>query len=172
MIPATFSHFIVEYFTGFDGKLDIALMTTITATIPLIMDSAGNAGSQSSATVIRSLAVGDITVKDYKMIFYKELRVSILAGLTLGVVNFGRMFIIYAIQGSIGLEETMLAVGLSVSLFMILILAKLLGGMLPLLAKVFGGDPAVMASPLLTTIIDTLAITILFGVSIGITMLV
>lgn len=174
LITATFSHFLVAYFDNQAKHLQIALFTTVMATIPLVMDTAGNAGSQTSATITRALALGDVTTKDYLKVFWKELKVSSTIGLIMGIANFARMMIIFSIQypgDATWNDLIILSIGLSLALMIIIILAKILGGMLPILAKKVGGDPAVMASPMLTTLIDILALGILFGISYGIILL-
>ena len=172
MISATLSQIVLDVFQGISHSLVPLLTTAIIAMLPVISGAAGNAGSQSSTTVIRALAVGDITTKDYLKVMWKESRVSILIGFVLGIANFGRLMIYYAVKQDLNTDMIMLSMAASLSLFIVIGLAKLVGGTLPLLAKKMKLDPAVMAAPLLTTLIDALSTAIFFGVSIGIMLLV
>ncbi len=182
MISATVSQIVLDAFQGISiAKLDsgtkgatTAIFTTaIVAILPVISGAAGNAGSQSSTTIIRSLATGDISTKDYLKVFGKELQVSTITGITLGIANFARLMIYYAVKGQAqDIEYIALAGAASLSLFAVIVLAKVVGGMLPILAKKVKLDPAVMAAPLLTTIIDALSTMIFFSISIGILTLV
>jgi len=182
MISSTVSQIVLDAFQGISiDKLDhgttgatTAILTTaIVAILPVISGAAGNAGSQSSTTIIRALATGDITTKDYLKVFSKELKVSTITGITLAMANFIRLIIYYAAKGQAqDIEYIALAGAASLSLFAVIVLAKVVGGMLPILAKKVKLDPAVMAAPLLTTIIDALSTMIFFGISIGILMLV
>ena len=174
MISATLSQIVLDVFQTISHDLlsSIAISTAIIAMLPVISGAAGNAGSQSSTTVIRALATGDITTKDYLKVVWKESRVSFLIGFVLAVANFGRLMIYYAVKQDLDTNMIMLSMAASISLFVVIGLAKLVGGTLPLLAKKLRLDPAVMAAPLLTTLIDALSTTIFFGVSIGIMVLV
>ena len=182
MISATLSQIVLDAFQGFSSdSLDkasatgasIGIWTTaLVAILPVISGAAGNAGSQSSTTIIRSLAIGDIDNKSYIKVFSKELRVSTIMGFALGLANFIRLIIYYSVKGDFDFEHIMLSVAASVSLMVVIVLAKVVGGLLPLVAKSLKLDPAVMAAPLLTTLIDTLSTMIFFGISIGVMALV
>ncbi len=177
MISATLSQIVLDAFQNI-ASIDLAvagagITSAIIAILPVISGAAGNAGSQASTTVIRALATGDITVKDYFKVFKKEFQVSTLIGISLAVANFLRLVIYYSVKGNIDDPHYLfLSLAASISLFVVIILAKVVGGMLPLLAKVIKLDPAVMAAPLLTTLIDALSTLIFFGISIGIMVLV
>lgn len=130
----------------------------LAAFIPMLMDTGGNAGSQSSTLIIRGIALGEIQFKDIGKILWKEFRVSLLVGITLASVNFLRIYFI---------DKAGLTISLIVcaSLLFTVIIAKVVGGALPLLAKAFKLDPAIMASPLITTIVDACALVVYFGLS-------
>ena len=120
----------------------------------MLMDTGGNAGSQSSTLVIRGMAVGELRPRDVLQVLFKELRVSFLVGGTLAVVNAGYK---YLLSGDWPLSMTV-----GVSLFATVIFAQTVGGMLPILAKALRLDPALMASPIVTTIVDAGSLTVYF----------
>ena len=119
----------------------------LAAFIPMLMDTGGNAGSQSSTLIIRGIALGEIQLKDIGKILWKEFRVSLIVGITLAAVNFLRIYYI---------DRAGLTISLVVcaSLLFTVVIAKVVGGVLPIMAKAFKLDPAIMASPLITTIAD------------------
>ncbi len=158
MITATFTSQII---TTFEGKLSAIL----TAFIPMLMGSGGNAGGQTSVTIIRGLALEEIRLRDIFRIIFKELRVSIFCGGVLGVATFVKLLLIDKLL--LGNAEITLTVALVVSLTIILviIIAKLVGCILPVLAKRIGLDPAVMASPFITTIVDAISLLVYFGIA-------
>lgn len=130
----------------------------LAAFIPMLMDTGGNAGSQSSTLIIRGIALGEIQLSDIGKILWKEFRVSLIVGITLAVVNFLRIYYI---------DKAGLTISLVVcaSLLFTVIIAKVVGGILPILAKAFKLDPAIMASPLITTIVDACALIVYFALS-------
>ncbi len=130
----------------------------LAAFIPMLMDTGGNAGSQSSTLIIRGIALGEIQLSDIGKILWKEFRVSLIVGITLAVVNFLRIYYI---------DKAGLTISLVVcaSLLFTVIIAKVVGGILPILAKAFKLDPAIMASPLITTIVDACALVVYFALS-------
>ncbi len=130
-------------------------VVVLAAFIPMLMDTGGNAGSQSSTLIIRGLALGEIKTKDVWKILWKEFRVSIIVGITLAIVNFLR--ILYF--DKIGFTMTLVV---CLSLFATVVIAKVVGGILPIAAKKLKLDPAIMASPLITTIVDACALVIYF----------
>ena len=150
MISATFTGSIIK---KFDEVLQSVVI--LAAFIPMLMDTGGNAGSQSSTLVIRGLALGDIQIKDYLKVMFKEFRVSLIVATILASVNFLRIYL---------LERTELAISITVclSLFCTVIIAKVVGSILPIIAKKLKFDPAIMASPLITTIVDTFALMVYF----------
>lgn len=130
----------------------------LAAFIPMLMDTGGNAGSQSSTLIIRGIALGEIHLSDVGKILWKEFRVSLIVGITLAVVNFLRIYFI---------DRAGLTISLIVcaSLLFTVVIAKVVGGVLPIMAKAFKLDPAIMASPLITTIVDACALVVYFGLS-------
>lgn len=157
MISATFTGMIIS---GFENAL--AAQAALTAFIPMLMDTAGNSGSQSSVTVIRSLSLGDITFSDWYRVIWKELRVSLLCGLVLSVANFAKILLVDNLLMQSGLSMAVILV-ICLTLFFTILMAKVLGCSLPILAKKLGFDPAVMASPFITTIVDALSLLAYFG---------
>jgi len=154
MISATFTGLVIKKYE------DILQSAVYLATfIPMLMDTGGNAGSQSATLVIRGIALEEIEFSDIFKVIWKELRVSILVGFILSAVNFIRIY--YFTNSSI---ETSLVV--AISMFLTVIMAKVVGGVLPLVAKSLKIDPAIMASPLITTIVDTAALIIFFKLSV------
>ena len=127
--------------------------------VPMIMGTGGNAGSQSSTMVIRGMAVGEIEPKDAFKVIMKEGMVSVLVGLVLGIVNFIRLVIMYP-------GQYMIALTVMLSLLGTVIMAKIVGGVLPLIAKLFKADPALMAAPLITTIVDAFSLIIYFQIAV------
>ena len=135
-----------------------AAMPLLVTFIPMLTDTGGNAGSQSSTLVIRGMAVGDIQLRDFAKVFWKELRVSMLVGVVLSGVNFARLLITY--PGS-----TMVALTVALALFVTVVLAKTVGGVLPMAAKLCRADPAIMAAPLITTIVDAISLVVYFRIA-------
>ena len=159
MISSTFTGLIIN---SFESALASSII--LTSFIPMLMNSGGNSGSQSSVTVIRSLALGDIEFKNIFRIIFKEFRVSLICGVVLAVVNFGKIFLIDNLI--FGEEVTvMIALVVSLTLLLTVIIAKIIGCSLPLLAEKLGADPAVMASPFITTIVDAVSLLIYFKIA-------
>lgn len=150
MVSATFTGSIISKYEEI-----IEQMVVLAAAIPMLMDTGGNAGSQSSTLIIRGMALGEIKISDYMKVVWKELRVSLIVGLGLGIVNFLRMRIILK-------QDLKMSLLVSVTLGITVIIAKLVGGLLPIGAKKLKLDPAIMAGPLVTTIVDALALVIYF----------
>ena len=152
MISATFTSVIIN-------RYDTALATLgLAAFMPMLMGTGGNAGSQASVAVIRALSLGEVEMGDILRIVWKELRVSILCGVTMAVATFGKLLLIDR-------PSTMTAVVVSLTLVATIVTAKLVGCILPVLAKRVGFDPAVMASPFITTIVDALSLIIYFDIA-------
>lgn len=150
MVSATFTGSIITHF-----EQALATYVALTAFIPMLMDTGGNAGSQASVSVIRSLSLGEIEYKDIFKVIWKELRVSLLCGATLAVANFAKLMLF----DKVGFE---IALIVCATLVMTVMVAKLIGCSLPILAKKIGFDPAVMASPFITTIVDACSLLIYF----------
>lgn len=127
----------------------------------MLMDTGGNAGNQTSTLIIRGLALGNIQFKDYFKVLWKELRVAVLCGLTLAVANFARMYLIRWITGSDVTNSVFFVVFLA--MVCAVIVAKTIGCSLPMLAKILHLDPALMAGPMITTIVDAVSLLIYFG---------
>ena len=146
---------------GYESKLSPVLY----AFVPMLMGTAGNAGGQTSVTIIRAIAVGDVEFKDIFRVILKELFVSLILGLTVGIVCFGKIMLLDRLYNDI---STMTAMVISAVCVISIVMAKLVGCMLPLLAKKIRLDPAVVASPLMTTIVDALSLIIYCAISIAI----
>lgn len=154
MISATFTGLIIN---TYEARLN-AISSVLFACVPMMMDTGGNAGSQASVTVIRSLALDELKTKDVLKVVWKELRVSILLGLTLGVACFCKLMLIDNLLFGFDGYTPVRCVVVSVSLVVTVIIAKLVGSTLPLLAKKCRLDPAVVASPFITTIVDAISL--------------
>ena len=157
MVSATFTGLII---TAFEGALE--KVVALTAFIPMLMGTGGNSGSQSSVTVIRSLSLGEIQFKDIWHVIWKELRTSVLCGVALGVVCFAKIMLIDGwLMGNSDITYTVDLV-VCLTLCVTVIAAKLVGCTLPLAAKALKLDPAVMASPFISTIVDALSLLVYF----------
>ena len=145
---------------GILGKYEAAFasMPLLVTFIPMLTDTGGNAGSQSSTLIIRGLAVGEITGQDLPAVVWKELRVAVLVGVILSAVNFLRLIIAYP-------GNEMVALTVALTMFFTVLMAKTIGGVLPLAARALHADPAIMASPLITTIVDALSLVIYFSIA-------
>ncbi|MBR5390151.1 MAG: magnesium transporter [Clostridia bacterium] len=160
MVSATFTGMII---TGFENAL--AAQAALMAFIPMLMDTGGNSGSQASVTVIRNLSLGEVEFADIGKVLWKELRVSVMCGATLAAVAFGKVMLIDGLlMKNPGVTVTVAAV-VCLTLLLTVVVAKLVGCSLPLLAKKIGFDPAVMASPFITTIVDALSLILYFRIA-------
>lgn len=155
MVSATFTGLII---TKFENAL--AAQVALTAFIPMIMDTGGNSGSQASVTIIRGLSLGDIELDDVIKVIWKEFRVSILCGIALAIVAFGKIMLVDNLIMHNSDVTAFVALVVSLTLVITVVIAKFVGCTLPLLAKKLGFDPAVMASPFITTIVDALSLMI------------
>lgn len=153
MISATFTGSIIS---SFEDALSACVI--LTAYIPMLMDTGGNAGGQASVSVIRSLSLNEIEFTDIFRVIWKEARVALLCGLTLAVANFVKLLLLDRIS-------IMVAVVVCLTLFCAILIAKVIGCILPMIAKRIGFDPAVMASPFITTIVDALSLMIYFKIA-------
>ena len=164
MISATFTGLIIN---KNEETLNLPVIGIIlTGCIPLLMDTGGNAGSQASVTIIRSLAIGDVKIKDIFKVIWKEFRVSILLGFTLVVACFAKLMLIdqlFKVENGY-----MVAIVICITMFFTILLAKIIGCTLPIIAKCLKLDPAVVASPFITTIIDTISLSIYCALAITI----
>lgn len=153
MLSSTFTSHILQRFE--DALVSCAALT---AFIPMLMGTGGNAGAQVSVTVIRGLSLGEIRMRDVLRILWKEWRVSLLCGITLAVVNFGKMLLFDHVTIPV-------AITVSLTVLAVVVIAKLVGGFMPVLAKRLGFDPAVMANPFITTIVDILSLLLYFFIA-------
>ena len=158
MVSATFTGIIISSFEDALSKLVV-----LTAFIPMLMDTGGNSGSQASVTIIRGLSLGEIGVKDVFKVMWKEFRVSILCGISLAAAAFLKVILIDGLlMGNSDVSVTV-ALVVALTLWLTVICAKLIGCSLPIVAKKLGFDPAVMASPFITTIVDAVSLLVYFG---------
>ncbi len=148
MISATFTGYIIRNY-----EATLSSQVILASFIPMLMDTAGNAGSQASTLIIRGLSLGEVKIKDIFKIIFKEFRISLIVGLILSSINLIRILIVDKTSFSIALT-------VSLSLYLTIVFAKVFGGMLPIIASKLKLDPAIMASPIITTIVD--AISLLF----------
>lgn len=160
MISATFTGMIIS---GFEKAL--ASMTCLAAFIPMLMDTGGNSGSQSSVTVIRALSLGELEFSDLGKVIWKEIRTALLCGTVLSVLCFGKVLLIDHLLMNNPDVSLMVALTVGLTLAVTVLCAKIVGCTLPMLAKKLGFDPAVMASPFITTIVDALSLLVYFGIA-------
>lgn len=162
MISATVTGIIINTYEGELNRLSPLLF----ACVPMLMDTGGNAGSQASVTIIRSLAIGELELKDALKVLWKELRVSTLLAVTLSAVCFLKLYLLDGML--LGYDYTpIICLAVSLSLFATVVIAKIVGCFLPIVAKKIKLDPAVVASPFITTIVDALSLMIFCGISIA-----
>lgn len=157
MLSATFTGLIIS---GFEAALSSCVV--LTAFIPMLMGTGGNSGSQSSVTVIRGLSLGEISFRDTWRVLIKELCVSALCAVALGIVAFGKILLVDRLMLGNPAVTAEVALTVSLTLAATVICAKLIGAALPILAKRIRLDPAVMASPFITTIVDALSLFVYF----------
>ena len=153
MLSATFTSMIINHY-----EAALQAQVALAAFIPMLMNTAGNAGSQASVTVIRGISLGELSFRDLPTILWKEFGVSLLCGITLSVCNFLKLIFI---------EQTTIPIALAVCLTLLItiVCAKLVGCILPIVAKKLKLDPAVMSSPFVTTIVDIVSLLIYFAVA-------
>ncbi|MBR5753619.1 MAG: magnesium transporter, partial [Clostridia bacterium] len=155
MISATFTGAII---TRFEDAL--AAFVVLTAYIPMLMDTGGNSGSQASVSVIRALSLGDVEFRDWFRVIWKEIRVAVICGLTLAAANFLKLMFFDHLALSVALV-------VCVTLALVVLVAKCIGCTLPMLAYKVGLDPAVMASPFITTLVDAVALFTYFKLAVA-----
>ena len=153
MISSTFTSKIIQSY-----EEALAAYSVLTAYIPMFMGTGGNAGGQTSVTVLRSISLGEVEFKDLMKILWKEIRVAVVCGVTLAVVNFIKLLIFDRVT-------LVIALVMCLTLVVTVIVAKMVGCILPLLAKQVGFDPAVMANPFITTIVDAVSLLIYFQIA-------
>ncbi|MFM1525617.1 MULTISPECIES: magnesium transporter [Helcococcus] len=153
MMSSTLSQFVINSFNDV-----ITALTGLVAFMPMLTDSAGNAGSQSSTTIIRGLSIGEIELSDTPKILAKEFMIALLVGVGLAGINFVRIILF-------GGVSTMMALSVSLSLLITIIISKLIGALLPVGATLLKWDPTIMAAPLLTTIVDSMSLFVYFTIA-------
>ena len=154
MISATVTGFIITYYENAFQAVPLLI-----ACLPLLMGTGGNCGSQASTMVIRGLAVDEMSTKDVLKVWFKEIRISLVVGIVLAIVNTIRVFLLYGFSQ----EIILLAITNALALLFTVSLAQTLGCLLPIGAKVIKLDPAIMAAPVITTIVDALSVTVFFA---------
>jgi magnesium transporter len=161
MLSATFTGMVTTHYE--EAFVSLPLLVSF---MPMLMDTAGNCGNQISTLMVRGLALGEVTPEDFMRVLGKELRVAAIVGAVLGIVNGLRIYLMYGVLFA-GQYDNVLGYALvvSVSLFCSVVLAKLVGGMLPLIAKKLGADPAIMATPFITTIVDACSLVLYFRIA-------
>ena len=160
MVSATFTGLIIS---GFENAL--AAQVVLTAFIPMLMDTGGNSGSQSSVTIIRALSLGEVEFSDLPRVIWKEIRTAVLCGVTLAAACFLKIMLVDRLLLGNSEITWLVAFVVCVTLALTVLVAKIIGCSLPLLAKKLGFDPAVMASPFITTIVDALSLLVYFGIA-------
>lgn len=153
MVSAAFTGKIIQ---SFENALQAQIV--LTSFIPMLMDTGGNCGGQASVTIIRSLSLGDINYKDVFKVIWKEFRVALLCGVTLAVANFAKLMLF----DRVGI---LVSAVVCITMILTIVFAKFVGATLPILAKRIGFDPAVMASPFITTIVDAISLLVYFNVA-------
>lgn len=153
MISSAFTTKIIQVYED-----ALATCVVLSSFMPLLMGTGGNAGGQVSVTIIRGLSLDEIELRDIFKVVWKEIRVAIICGITLAVINFGKLMLIDKVSVSVGLV-------VSITMAFTVLFAKVVGGILPMLAKRIGFDPAVMASPFITTIVDAASLMIYFQIA-------
>ena len=160
MLSATFTSMIITHFEDALAKTSV-----LTGFIPMLMGTGGNSGSQSSTAVIRSLSIGDTEPGDILSVIWKEIRVAVLCGVCLACVNFVKMLVVDRMLLGNGDVTVIVALTVSITLVFVVIFAKAVGCTLPMAAEKIGIDPAVMASPLISTITDAVSLLIYFALA-------
>ena len=153
MVSATFTGLIISSF-----EEALAAQLVLTAYIPMLMDTGGNSGSQASVTIIRGLSLNEIQFRDIATVIWKEIRIAVLCGLTLSAVSFLKLMFLDKVG-------TLVSLSVSLTLAVTVTIAKFIGCTLPMLAKKLGFDPAVMASPFITTVVDALSLLTFFTIA-------
>ena len=160
MIGATFTCIIINNFES-----ALATQAVLIGYIPMLMGTGGNSGSQASVAVIRNLSIGELEFKDIFSVLWKELRVALLCGVTLASANFVKLLLVDRLLLHNPEVTIPVAATICVTIIFIVFVAKAIGCTLPMIAEKLGFDPAVMANPLITTILDTLSLLIYFLVA-------
>ena len=161
MLSATFTGMVTTRY-----EAAISVLPLLVSFMPMLMDTAGNCGNQTSTLMVRGLALGEVETGDILKVLWKELRVSLIVGVVLGAVNALRIYIMYTFVFPGQYQNVpMYCLVVSISLVAGVVMAKLVGGMLPLIAKRLGADPAIMATPFITTIVDAATLIVYFKIA-------
>ncbi len=160
MVSATFTGMIISHF-----EAALAAQVVLTAFIPMLMDTGGNSGSQSSVTIIRAISLGELGFKDLPRVILKELLTALFCGLTLAAVCFGKVMLVDGLMFGNASVTVYVALVVSCTILLTVMVAKIVGCSLPIIAKKLGFDPAVMASPFITTAVDAISLLIYFGIA-------
>ncbi len=161
MLSATFTGMVTAHYEAAFSAIPL-----LVAFMPMLMDTPGNCGNQACTLMVRGLALGEVTVRDLGRVVWKELRVSMIVGAVLGIVNGIRIFLMYGVFTKNPDPMTLrYALVVSIALLGAIIMAKLVGAVLPLLAKLVGADPAIMATPFITTIVDACSLILYFKIA-------
>ncbi len=158
MLSATLTSVIISYFES-----ALSALTILTAFIPTLMGTGGNSGSQASVTIIRELSLAQVKVSDFFKVQLKELSVGVMCGATLAIVEFLKLLFFDSLVLKIDGITLSVALTVAITIFLTVVFAKLIGSFLPLVATKLGADPAVMASPLITTLVDALSLLVFFS---------
>ncbi len=159
LVTSTFTGYIID---GFENKL--AVVAGLTACIPMLMGTGGNSGSQVSTLIIRGLALGEIRTRDYLKVLWKEIRVSLIVGVVLALVNALRMILLRGtFLGSDATNNVVLVVSLAI--LCVVVVAKVMGCTLPIVAKLLKLDPAMMTGPMISTVVDAVSLLIYFSLA-------
>ena len=162
MVSATFTSTIISHYEGALSHVSLAL--SLSAFVPMLMDTGGNAGGQSSVTIIRALSLGEFTQRDIFRIIWKEFRVSVFTGIAVAIACFLKTWVVDC-RFSVDPQKLTIAAVVSLTIFFAIVIASIVGACLPMLAKAVKLDPAVMASPFVTTIVDTLTLLVYFAIA-------
>lgn len=169
MVAATFTELIISFYTKRLELFGEVAGAMLLACIPMMMGTGGNSGSQASVTVIRGLSLGEINFSDLLRVLWKEVRVSLLCGIALAILNFGKMMLmnvlVYHHTGAMWETYCISAVAICLAIVCTVFVAKVIGSVLPIIAKKIGFDPAVMAGPFITTLVDVMSLLLLFGLA-------
>ena len=166
MLAAVFSSAVITHYENAIGTYAV-----LTIFFPMLMNTGGNAGSQSSVAIIRAMSLGEITMKNFFRVLWKEFRVSVLCGVCLAIVCFIKTMLVdfrlqpITVENGVTQNNLLVAAIVSATAFFAVVVAKIVGTILPMLAKKIKLDPAVMASPFITTIVDTVTLVIYFSIA-------
>ena len=160
MVSATFTGMIIN---GFESAL--AAQVVLTAFIPMLMDTGGNSGSQSSVTIIRALSLGELEFSDLPGVIWKEIKTAVMCGVVLACACFVKILLVDRLLLGNESVTVLVAAVVCITMALTVLMAKVVGCTLPMCAKRLGFDPAVMASPFITTMVDAMSLLVFFGIS-------